>query len=240
MVYNENGRRGGVVALVVPHDEGVLGHDANGIVNMRASPHVDHLVKDYVKSDKSLAELEREPEQEEKPGNADLHYVTHFNWKCPSTVYSLVLIALGVGEWAATVHEMAKFGSNLGTIGAFNFYTIANFGFIMFFHLARKWSHLHTYWAGVAQVFDELPYRRTSTTTKGTTGGSRRGINPGVKIRTVFWMWVAAALGTYPTKIHTGVFCVCTGLLCAHTHPSRQATSEPATFIKEYLRGIRV
>lgn len=143
------------------HDERVFGEDdANGIVNITD------------RSDKSS-------DDEEHTTN---RYVTQFNWKYPNTVYSMLIIVLGTGEWLCTVHEMINFGLSLGTIGAFNFYTIANFALIIFFNSARNWSHLYVIWTNVARVFDGLPYRSG-------------GINTSVKIRWVSCLWTLAAVG---------------------------------------------
>lgn len=150
------------------HDERVFGEDdANGIVNI-----TDTSDKDYVKSDKSSDEEEHTTDR----------YVTQFNWKCSNTVYSVLIIVLGTGEWLCTVHEIIHFGLNLGTIGSFNFYTIANFALIMFFNSARNWSSLFLSWTNVARVFEELPYR------------SGR-INASVKIRWIFCLWTLVAVG---------------------------------------------
>lgn len=111
-------------------------------------------------------------------------FVTQFHWKDPITVYSMLLIGLGLSEWACTLYEMATFGFSLGTIGSFNFYTIANFGFIVFFNLARKWSKLYGFWVQAARVFDGLPYRN-------------RDVMPGPKILRVFCVWTLAAIGAY-------------------------------------------
>lgn len=177
------------MAVLNLHDKRVFGEDdANGIVNIMAG--TDTSVKDYVQSDKSSDVNEQEPTTSSSSSKGP-YYVTQFDWKCPNTVYSMLLIALGVFEWGCTVYNISQLGISLGTIGSFNFYTIATLGLIMFFNLARKWSQLHAFWTDAARVFDELPYRSNGG------GAGRGGINPGVKIRTVFCTWVLAAAGTY-------------------------------------------
>lgn len=197
------------------HAKRVFGEedDANGRVNITTTRRRRHTTtedtRDYVRSDKSSNVDEQSTGRSTGSGGGSntSYYVTQFNWKYPNTVYSVLLIVLGVGEWGCTVHDMTKFGIRLSTIGAFNFYTIANFGLIMFFNLARKWTQLHSFWMDTARIFDELPYRSGE-------------INPGVKIRTIFWTWVLVALGRY-----TEVGWSCVNLVCylqlriPHHHP---------------------
>lgn len=172
------------MAVLNLHDKRVFGEDdANGIVNITA----DMSVKDYGDSDKSVNANEGERAARRSSTSNTPYYVTKFNWKYPNTVYSLMLIAMGVCEWTCTVYAMVESGISLGAIGAFNFYGIANFEFIAFFHLARKWPQLYTFWEDAARVFDELPYQTTTTTE----------ISPGASIQGVFWVWTLLALCKY-------------------------------------------
>lgn len=59
--------------------------------------------------------------------------MTQFNWTYPETLYSMAIIGFALFEWVCTVNVLAKHGVSMGTLGAFNFYTITNFGVIMFF-----------------------------------------------------------------------------------------------------------
>lgn len=176
------------MTMLNPHDERVFGgDDANGIVNIRKEDMGD---RDYVKSDKSFSVIGDGDAAEELHRHSgtmatctDSDYMTQFNWKSPNSIFSMMIIALSLCEWLCTVRQLITHGANLGTIGAFNFYTIATFALVMLFGLARKWSRLYSFWASVSRMLDELPYQGT-------------GINTGAKIRLVFCTWTIAATGT--------------------------------------------
>lgn len=177
------------VSVLGPHDVRIFPEDdVNRIVNITTGASV----RDYVKSDKSSNRSEAQISRSLHSGGSDqtsgggsrAYYVPEFSWKYPGPVYSTLLIALGSCEWMCTVFDIVQNGISLGTIGSFNFYTITNFGMIMFFNLAQKWPRLFHFWSEAARVFDQLPYRGT-------------GINPGVRIKRVFCCWSLVALSTY-------------------------------------------
>lgn len=107
-----------------------------------------------------------------------------FSWVSFHASYSIVVIVFGLIEWFCTVYQLSVDGANESSLGAFNFYSITNFGALMFLRLAYKFPKLMKHWNRVDTLFAIAAYRF-------------RGRTLAARIKAVFFVWCLLAVGKY-------------------------------------------
>lgn len=119
-----------------------------------------------------------------------------FRWCSPTTLYSILLVAMSTIETCCCVFQIFENDILFGNVGALTFYLLAMVSRSLCLYLATRWPRIILKWRNMERIFLELPY-----TSPAAVGPNRKQYSLKIVTNVTFGVFMFLALRKYFLQI---------------------------------------